>query len=239
MLPSGISRHGTTFINWYLLEEAGKLTVIDAGFPTYWPQLLQGIQERGYQLEDIQALILTHAHADHKGFAEGLRRATGVTVWVHEADRDLACRWEPIPPRGFIQNLWRPFVRSFFLEATRDGAFSVPPLEKVSTFQDGDVLDVPGHPQVIHTPGHTPGECVFYLPERETLFSGDTLVTASLYNGHFGRPQLLANGLNHNTYQARRSLQKLERLGHVTMLPGHGEPWSGDMEEAVRGAYHQ
>jgi glyoxylase-like metal-dependent hydrolase (beta-lactamase superfamily II) len=33
------------------------------------------------------------------------------------------------------------------------------PVHEVSTFEDGEVLDVPGKPQVIHAPGRTEGSC--------------------------------------------------------------------------------
>lgn len=41
---------------------------------------------------------------------------------------------------------------------------------------DDDRIDVAGtQVHVLHTPGHTPGACCFYVPEIGALFTGDTL----------------------------------------------------------------
>ena len=40
--------------------------------------------------------------------------------------------------------------------------------------KDGDQLELAGFSiRVFHTPGHTPGHMVLYLPEQQLLFSGD------------------------------------------------------------------
>jgi len=41
----------------------------------------------------------------------------------------------------------------------------------VSTFADGDKLDVPGHPQVVHAPGHTDGSAALFLEDRSVLLT--------------------------------------------------------------------
>ena len=43
----------------------------------------------GRRLSDIEAVVLTHAHFDHLGFAERARTDLGVPVWVHENDVPL------------------------------------------------------------------------------------------------------------------------------------------------------
>ena len=112
----------------------------------------------------------------------------------------------------------------------------MPRIKKSFTFQDGDQLDVPGQPQVLHVPGHTPGEVAIHLPDRGILFSGDTLVTQCLMSGRETLPQVPTRSLNDDTQQATRALDRLRELGNVTMLPGHGKPWSGSMQEAVEQA---
>ena len=47
-------------------------------------------------------------------------------------------------------------------------------------------LALPGAPQVLHTPGHTDGSCVLFLPERRALLTGDALVTLDPYTGRRG-----------------------------------------------------
>jgi glyoxylase-like metal-dependent hydrolase (beta-lactamase superfamily II) len=203
-----------------VLEEGGRLTVVDAGFPGHWPQLLAALPALGRRLGDVEAVVLTHAHADHKGFAEQLRRTTGAAVWVHEADRGAGAATGSgaaagLPPQPVAADRAGPDAarpaRRRLLGGAGPGRGDV---------RDGEVLAVPGRPVAIHVPGHVAGEVALHLPERRALLSGDALVTVDLYTGRFGPPRLLAEGLNEDTAEAYRSLEKLEGLGGVALLPG-------------------
>jgi hypothetical protein len=55
----------------------------------------------GRTIEDVRALVLTHGHSDHIGFAERLRNERHNPVSVHEADAALARGEVPNPPKGF------------------------------------------------------------------------------------------------------------------------------------------
>src|ERR1051325_8877874 len=90
LVADGVVRLGTDLVNWYLLEEDGKVTVVDAGAPAYRPQLDRGLQLLGRGPADVAAVILTHAHADHIGSAEPLRTELGIPVHVHSDDESLA-----------------------------------------------------------------------------------------------------------------------------------------------------
>src|SRR5437879_4841040 len=77
------------FTNWYLLEEDGRITVVDAGLPTSWERLPGVLAQIGRRLDDIEAIVLTHGHFDHLGFAERARSELRVPVYVHEDDVPL------------------------------------------------------------------------------------------------------------------------------------------------------
>jgi glyoxylase-like metal-dependent hydrolase (beta-lactamase superfamily II) len=221
--------------NWYIISQAGRLTLVDAGLPGHYPVFLNGLRSLGCGLKDVEAVILTHAHADHTGFAEALRRAANVPVFIHRDDLALSRRVLNLPWDGLLTNAWRPYVVSIFGRAALNGVFSMPRLAQAYAFKDGDTLDVPGTPRVIHVPGHTPGEAVFHLPEAGMLLSGDALITRDLLTGTQGPPQVPASVLNGNDEEARRSLDRLSGLGMVTVLPGHGKPWKGDLAAAIGG----
>lgn len=235
-LAPGIHHFPTGPFNWYVIEESGRLTLVDAGFPGHFGVFEQGLRSIGRTVTDVEAVILTHAHADHMGFAERVGRAAKAPVYIHRNDADAAQRPLQLPWFALLSNAWRPFMASVLARATMNGVFSFAHVHSPRTFEDGDVLDVPGRPQVIHTPGHTPGEVVFYLPTRGTLLSGDTLVTRDLYTGRTGTPQVTRPRLNDDFALAQRSLERIQDLGPVRMLPGHGAPWDGDMRDAVAGA---
>ena len=70
-IAPGIRRLGKGLVNVYLLEEAGGVTIIDAGAPGYWRDVSAELAAMGRTSDDVRALLLTHAHADHVGFAVG------------------------------------------------------------------------------------------------------------------------------------------------------------------------
>ncbi len=232
-VAANIFKFDTGPFNWYLIRENGRFTLVDAGFPGHYRAFAEGIKSLGHSAKDLEAIVLTHAHADHIGFAERLRRETSVPVYVHQADAKMAARPLQLPWLGLISNAWWPYTAFMLGTATAKGIFTLPHLTKTVSVKNGDVLDVPGHPQVLHTPGHTPGEIVLWMPEKKVLISGDTLVTRNLFTGKLGQPQLASPILNSDYKTARRSLDLLQELGPATMLPGHGDPWQGEMREAV------
>jgi glyoxylase-like metal-dependent hydrolase (beta-lactamase superfamily II) len=104
--------------------------------------------------------------------------------------------------------------------------------------KDGQILDVPGRPVVIHTPGHTPGEVSFHFPKQKVLITGDSLVTLDLFSGLNVFPTTTPYALNDNLTEARKSIERFKGLGEILVLPGHGKPWKGDIEQVIFQVQH-
>jgi glyoxylase-like metal-dependent hydrolase (beta-lactamase superfamily II) len=189
----------------------------------------------GRRVEDVTALVLTHNHTDHLGVAGRLRDRSGARVLVHEVDAGIVRGDEkPKPIPGFIGSVPHRSFLGYLRHVVRNGGAKRPEVvAEAETFGDGDVLDVPGRPRVIYTPGHSPGHSSFLLEERGVLFSGDALVTLNLRTGARG-PTLLP--INQDHVQAARSLERFEGVEATSMLPGHGDPWTGGVGEARRQA---
>jgi glyoxylase-like metal-dependent hydrolase (beta-lactamase superfamily II) len=117
--------------------------------------------------------------------------------------------------------------------AVLNGVFVMPAIAEVHALHDGDILDVPGRPHVLHMPGHTPGEVAFFLPDARILLSGDTLITRHLLTGIDGPPQVPPSALSDEYETAHRSLDRVRDLGDLVMLAGHGKAWRGNMRDAV------
>src|ERR1700694_3032442 len=103
-----IHRAGTEIVNWYLLEEGGRVTIVDAGCPGYRGQLEGALREIGRTIEDVEAIVLTHAHIDHVGFAQRLQDERGTPVYAHQAEVPQATTGKPPKTEGsFLSALLR------------------------------------------------------------------------------------------------------------------------------------
>jgi glyoxylase-like metal-dependent hydrolase (beta-lactamase superfamily II) len=235
-VADGVHRVEDAFTNWYLVEGDGGLTVVDAGVPTSWDSLHAALRELGRPAGDVRAVVLTHAHFDHIGFAERARSELGAPVWVHENDvlltrKPLQYGRERSPVVQFAKHPKAlPVLGSF----VRNRAFFPKPIRDVRRYENG-ALDVPGRPQVVFTPGHTLGHCALHFADRDAVIAGDAIVTFNPYTAEAG-PQIVAPSANADSERALASLDAIAATGAATLLPGHGEPWRDGAEAAVAAA---
>jgi glyoxylase-like metal-dependent hydrolase (beta-lactamase superfamily II) len=230
----GVHRIEDSFTNWYLIEQDGRLTVVDTGVPASWQSLLGALPRLGRRVTDIEAVVLTHAHFDHLGFAERARSTLGVSVYVHENDVPLTrhpWRYDHERMRAYYlatQVRALPMVASF----VRHRAWWPTPVKEVVRYIGGR-LPVPGEPHVVFTPGHTHGHCSLHLPDRNAVIAGDALVTLDPYTGQTG-PRIVAGAATVDTARNLASLQAIAETDASTVLVGHGKPWPNGAPEAVR-----
>ena len=229
-IADGVHRIGNGLINSYLLGEGSDVTIIDAGVPGYWSDLPGELAAMGRTLDDVRAVVLTHGHSDHIGFAERARRERGVPVRVHELDAALARGEVPNPAKGSGPIRPLPLLR-FLLLTIAKGALRTQRLGEVATFGDGATLDVPGSPRAILLPGHTPGSAALHVPDRGCLFIGDAIATVAVTTGATGP---MVAPFTADPPLAVASLSRLDGLEAQWVLPGHGQPWTGGVAEAVR-----
>ena len=224
--------------NCYVIEDAGAITLVDACYPSTWGAVQDGLTSLGRSVTDVAALLLTHGHFDHVGFARDLQSRFDVPVWIHEQDRWLAAH--PYRYRPQRNRLLYPFLHPGSLPVLgrmlAAGALRVRGVEATTTFTAGP-LDLPGSPVVIPSPGHTTGHCSFLLPDRDVLLSGDALVTLDPYTGRTG-PRMVAPAATADVDLTRRSLNDLAAVDAKIVLPGHGRPWLEGSANAVRLAHH-
>ncbi len=150
------------------------------------------LKENGFE---VKLILLTHAHFDHIGGADALRKECGAPIRAMEAEKVLL----EDPYVNVSAQMHRP------LTLTVD-----------SFFNDGDILECGDMKcRVIGTPGHTIGSCCFYFEEAGILIGGDTLFAES-----YGRTDFPTGKLT----SLRESVkEKLFTLPDDTVVyPGHG-----------------
>ena len=227
----GIHRIEDAYTNWYLIEDGGRLTIVDAGVPTSWQSLQDALSRIGRRRDDVEALVLTHGHFDHLGFAERARRELGVPVYVHENDVPLTrhpWRYDHERPRRrylATQVGALPIVASL----TRNRAWFPPPVAEVRRYEGG-TLPVPGRPQVLFTPGHTLASIAYVVGDaafiHDTIFMPDGGTARTDFPGGSARALW-------------RSIQRIMALPDDTRLftghdycPGHRKPqWESTVAE--------
>jgi len=226
-------RLGTKGHNFYIVEDGGQATVIDAGCRREWSKLESGLESLGVSLESVAGIVATHSHADHYGFAKEAID-NGLAVSVHEdeetrADGTYRGRYSASASDLPVFNL--NALRTF-LPMILAGVLKLDHVAPTNTFTDGAQLDVPGNPIAVHTPGHTEGHTMFHLPDKGLLFTGDGLITMDLIGPARG-PQMIEKRFNLDDDKAFASLDRIVDLDANLLLPGHGEPWSGSPADAV------
>ena len=238
----GVHRLGDHGINFYLIEEPGGLVLVDAGVPGFREQLRGLLADLGKSEDDVRAVLLTHGHLDHTGLVHHLQ-AAGAAIWIQERDapilRDgpLSVNRHAKPERSVLPYLLRrPSALVGPIQLARAGAFTAPAVQGARGFDADQVLeDVPGAPQAVVLPGHTPGSAAYLFADRGLLFTGDALVTADLFSGHIG-PMVMSRCLGHDSSSALASLDRLDELTADVLLPGHGEPFTGGVRTATEQA---
>ena len=185
----GVYRLATRYWNWYLLEAGGRLTVLDAGLPGDWQEFSSALSRLGHTLDDIDAVLLTHHHPDHAGNAERLR-SHGARVFSHPAEGPYLRGEKRMSNWGVLNYLWHPWFVLYMGRQLAKGVTRTPAIAQLDELADGEILDVPGSPRVVHAPGHTAGSCALFLEDHSILFSGDALVTLDMTHGRTG-PQII------------------------------------------------
>ena len=139
----------------------------------------------------------THGHFDHTLGVEHLRRRYGIPFALSSKDRFLL---ENAAASGSIFG-----VRIGAMPSTIDLDLDTTP-----ELRFGHTLL-----RVLPTPGHTPGHVVFYEPDEQALFTGDTLFRESI-----GRTDLPGGDYS---WIMRSILDVVLPLGDaVRIYPGHG-----------------
>lgn len=236
-IAPGIYGLGSEQVNWYLVEDGGRLSAVDAGLPGFARHLEGDLARLGLRLEDIEAVVLTHSDGDHTGLAPVLRDA-GARVLIHAADeaslRKPGAKGGDASAAKVLANLWRPVALKVLAHTLKHGGAKPARIERAETYADGDVLDVPGRFRVLHTPGHTAGHCALLAPSRRALLVGDALIDHHIVTKGRG-PQIMPRFTNVDSNQALASLDAIAAVDHEAdiVLFGHGRPWHQGARAAV------
>lgn len=198
----------------YVLDTAERWTMVDSGMAGDAEQIVAQLDKAGYDLANLQAIVLTHAHSDHTGTVAELCRLSGAPVQAHQAE---------VPYIEQTESLTYPSRLRRMLGWLFKRISPTPPCRVERSLHDGAVIDALGGLQVIHVPGHTPGSIALYQVERRILFCGDAIFHHGSSSGQ-GRIGLPPRVFSVDPNQAEASARKLAALPAEVACFGHGAP---------------
>ena len=184
--------------NCYVVsDESKECVIIDCG--AYYEEEHEALQHYidSNQLKPIH-LLATHAHLDHNFGAVRLYHQYGLKVEICEEDKELL---EHLPEQAKTL-----FGMTISEERPQVGRL----------LKDGDTITFGNHTlQVLQTPGHTHGSCLFYCEEEHTAFTGDTLFRMSI-----GRTDFAEGSWAEMDNSLKNVISKLPK--ETIVLSGHG-----------------
>lgn len=147
----------------FLIESREGPILVETGPESTWPQLKEGINNLGYQPEDIKHVLLTHIHFDHAGAAWKLAEL-GAIIYVHPAG---------LPHLASPEKLWNSAAQIYGDKMERLWGRMKPIREtQLKEVYHGEILDFGEvHFQALHTPGHAVHHVAWQL--SDIIFTGD------------------------------------------------------------------
>jgi glyoxylase-like metal-dependent hydrolase (beta-lactamase superfamily II) len=224
-------------VNAYLVKGQYN-TLIDCGEKTdqSWKALVDGLKRYQLNPEDIDKLIITHAHVDHIGmaqkFAENSRSEIHVSSYVKEWATDLDRLWEErniVMHDTFAEHLdnqkketFLPIFKSFFGKVSNHWDCIEP--EYIKIFDPHGSIDISGTTyQSIHCPGHSFTQTCFYNAQNGDFLSADMLlkITPTCV---VESDQKNSSKRNRSMAQLINSFEKLKEMDISKIYPGHYQP---------------
>ena len=198
--------------NCYVVsDDSRECVIIDCG--AYYEEEMDALDSyiRKEQLKPVH-LLATHGHLDHNFGNAHVAAAYGLHVEICVEDQDL------------VEHLPQQASSLFDMQISEQQ----PPVGRL--LHDGDTVTFGNHTlQVLHTPGHSHGSCLFYCAEEHTAFTGDTLFRMSIGRTDF--PEGSWQEMEHSLHDVVARLPK-----ETTVLPGHG-PQSTVADELTYNPY--
>lgn len=220
--------------NWIIIRGAKGFTLIDSGYPSDLPLVLESISNLGFKPSQAQAMLITHGHTDHTGAAQYFSEEFGTPILSSAGEHKTLLGEEKyqVTVGSALPYLWRPTVIRWALHAAKSGGMAPNNIAEAQVWDTDLLLDLPGSPVPILTPGHTPGHTAYHLPEAGVLVAGDALVTGHALSKCAG-PQMLHPMFHHDIQAANTALDLLAAVDATVLLPGHGPGINGETAALV------
>ncbi|WP_223944986.1 MBL fold metallo-hydrolase [Arthrobacter sp. StoSoilB20] len=197
--------------NWLIVRDASGFMLIDGGYPADRDLVLESVRGLGLEPADARAMLITHGHVDHTGSAAYFSRTFGTPILCspEELAHVQGKEKHQVTFGQVLLRAWRPQVFRWMLHVIKAKALQAEPATRAEAWMSEALRHLPGKPEAILLPGHTPGNVALLLPDAGAIAVGDTFVSGHPISPKSG-PQML-----HRMYHsdARRALTSALSLG--------------------------
>jgi glyoxylase-like metal-dependent hydrolase (beta-lactamase superfamily II) len=218
-------------VNVWLLE-GEPLTLVDTGPSNERAAtaLDEELAARGYGVEDIELVLVTHHHLDHSGLAGAIRRRAGARVAAHRTAAEWGRNYHGrvAAERRFTERLLAEHgvpaeivagTAPFFEYIASDSADYETDVE----LADGDTIIAGGRTlRVVHRPGHSTSDTLFVDEESDEAFVGDHLLAEITTGAEIMPTELPGRERRRSLLEYLGNLRKTEAMRLSTCYPGHG-----------------
>ena len=231
LVAPGVYRMKDLFVNVFIIQdaEATGWVLIDAGLKSSAPKIKLMVEELfGSKGSTPKAIVMTHAHFDHRGSLQQLVEEWNVPVYCHHMELPYLTGKSSYPPPdpsvgggmmatlSFIYPKSPIDIKEHLLVLPEDG--NIPGLEEWKW---------------IHTPGHTPGHISLFREKDGVLVAGDAFVTTMQESiiSVATQAKLISGPPKYFTPDwgaAARSVKELASLEPNVIVTGHGQAFYGD-----------
>ena len=213
-------------VNAFLVK-GDTLTLFDAGPKTEeaYEAIKWGLRGAGYDLKDVEQVVLTHHHPDHAGWVDAFVGADilghrYVDYWMRKTHEFLAYYDRFFEKVLIEQGVPEKYIPRILKVKGEVELFGTQPLTKF--LQEGD--EVPGHPglKVYETPGHAQSHLIFIDENTRECIGGDLLLERTSSNPLVEPPVEMTMERPKSLLQYNASLKRLRELEVAKMYTGHG-----------------
>ncbi|MDI3482830.1 MAG: hypothetical protein PWQ88_701 [Candidatus Methanomethylophilaceae archaeon] len=222
--------------NTYIVD-VGSRIMVDTGFGIYREHIRDALHSLNIPLESIDAILITHADADHCGSTGYIDAPTYMSPEslkvLQENDRSYGSAVQGSLLESFYTNminLFSDFSLSSEIRIIEGGVGSMGGFKIQGNVRIGDVEVI----ALKSLGGHQAGQLFYYFPQQRLLFTGDSLINMNSLNDekreYMSLAKVLMTSVNVDPALAREERAMLEKLiremsekGDVNVCPGHGD----------------
>ncbi|MEO1260052.1 MAG: MBL fold metallo-hydrolase [Bacteroidota bacterium] len=225
---------GMKAVNCFLFKEPVP-TLIDCGEGTepVWEAIQVGLKENGLVVEDLERVVITHAHVDHMGSAARIAESAAAKIWVSDLVYDWAIDLEKMWMQreklivGTIQRFIGKEKYDQLLPAFSSMAEMIKkawpkiPESALHIFDHEGEIEMGGAAwQTLYMPGHSVNQSVFFNEKNGHLLSADMLLKITptpVIDASVENPLEREKGI----FRLMDSYARLKELPIQKVFPGH------------------